>query len=88
MSVERSERSIDSEAVETLRALDEVGAISLDVLMKNAPEVKSALSKAGVMLEEGDICYKFTIHIGPRMFDLVSVSEEIQRLGYRVERMG
>jgi len=78
----------DKTAIETLRVLHEVGAINLDVLVKNAAEVKGSLADRGVALEPGDICYKFTMHVGPRIFDLVTVAAEIEELGYRFDRVG
>lgn len=84
--MEETERTAD--AVETLKALHEVGAINLDVLVKNAGEVKDSLAKRGVYLEPDNVCYLFTMHIGPRNFDLVGVAAEIEKLGYRFERVG
>jgi hypothetical protein len=77
----------DKDAIETLRVLNDMGAINLDVLVRNAAEVKSSLADRGVALEPGDICYKFTMHVGPRFFDLVSVAAEIEELGYRFDRV-
>jgi len=79
---QHSERS-----VETLRALDKVGAINLDVLISKAAEVQSALKEAGVDLEPGEICYRFTMHIGPHFGDVVSVAAEVERLGFAIERV-
>lgn len=73
-------------SVEVLRALDKVGAINLDVLLGRAEEVQSVLAERGITLEPGDICYKFTMHIGPRLVDLVSVAAEVERLGFSLQR--
>ena len=80
MSTE-SERSI-----EVLQALNKIGAINLDVLLGRADEVQSVLQDSGLRLEPGDICYKFTMHIGPRLVDLVQVAAEVERLGFQVSR--
>ena len=74
-------------SVETLRALEKVGAINLDVLISKAAEVQSALKQAGVDLEPGEICYRFTMHIGPHFGDVVSVAAEVERLGFAIERV-
>lgn len=76
-----------TDSVEALTVLHELGAINLDVMVQNAEKIRSSLAERGVYLEPGDICYKFTMHIGPKQFDLVSVAAEIERLGYRFERM-
>lgn len=76
------------DAVRTLRALHDVGAINLDVLVQNAGKVRETLETNNVYLEPGDICYLFTVHIGPRQFDLVKVASEIEELGYTLERQG
>ena len=76
------------DAVGTLKALDEIGAINLDVLIKNASAVQKTLAERGFDLEPGDICYKFTMHLGPRFYDLVSVAAEVEQLGYRFDRIG
>ena len=78
---------ISDRSVATLKALEQVGAINLDVLLSRASEVQSALKEAGVELEPGDICYKFTMHIGPHFGDVVSVAAEVQRLGFAIERV-
>jgi hypothetical protein len=79
---QHSERS-----VETLRALDKVGAINLDVLISKAAEVQAVLKEVGVELEPGEICYRFTMHIGPHFGDVVSVAAEVERLGFAIERV-
>jgi hypothetical protein len=79
---QHSERS-----VETLRALDKVGAINLDVLISKAADVQAVLKEVGVELEPGEICYRFTMHIGPRFGDVVSVAAEVERLGFAIERV-
>jgi len=79
---QHSERS-----VETLRALDKVGAINLDVLISKAAEVHAVLKEVGVELEPGEICYRFTMHIGPHFGDVVSVAAEVERLGFAIERV-
>ncbi len=78
---------ISDRSVATLKALEEIGAINLDVLLSRASEVQGALKKAGVELEPGDICYKFTMHIGPHFGDVVGVAAEVQRLGFAIERV-
>jgi hypothetical protein len=77
-----SERS-----VETLKALDKIGAINLDVLVSRAAEVQGVLKEVGVELEPGEICYRFTMHIGPHFGDVVSVAAEVERLGFAIERV-
>jgi hypothetical protein len=79
--------STDTErSVEVLHALNKIGAINLDVLLGRAEEVQSVLHNSGVRLEPGDICYKFTMHIGPRLVDLVQVAAEVERLGFQITR--
>ncbi|MDQ2836796.1 MAG: hypothetical protein M3Y42_04360 [Actinomycetota bacterium] len=73
-------------SVEVLHALNRIGAINLDVLLGQAAEVQGALKEHGITLEPGDICYKFTMHIGPRLVDLVSVAAEVERLGFTLSR--
>lgn len=73
-------------AVEVLHALDEIGAINLDVLLGRADEVASVLAGRGMQLEPGDVCYKFTMHIGPRLVDLVQVAAEVEKLGFSLQR--
>lgn len=79
---EYSERS-----VETLKALDKIGAINLDVLISRAAEVQAVLQEVGVELEPGEICYRFTMHIGPHFGDVVSVAAEVEQLGFAIERV-
>ncbi len=78
---------ISDRSIATLKALEKVGAIDLDVLLSKATEVQGALKEAGIELEPGDICYKFTVHIGPHFGDVVSVAAEVQRLGFAIERV-
>ncbi|MCW2847880.1 MAG: hypothetical protein JWR90_1854 [Marmoricola sp.] len=78
---------ISDRSVATLKALEKVGAINLDVLLSQAQEVQGALKEAGVELEPGDICYKFTMHIGPHFGDVVQVAAEVQQLGFAIERV-
>jgi len=78
---------ISDRSVATLKALEKVGAINLEVLLSRASEVQTALKDAGVELEPGDICYKFTMHIGPHFGDVVGVAAEVQRLGFAIERV-
>jgi hypothetical protein len=78
---------ISDRSVATLKALEKIGAINLDVLLSRANEVQGALKEAGVELEPGDICYQFTMHIGPHFGDVVSVAAEVQRLGFAIERV-
>ena len=77
---------ISDRSIATLKALEEVGAINLEVLLSKAAEVQGALRTAGIELEPGDICYKFTMHIGPHFGDVVGVAAEVQRLGFAIER--
>ncbi|MGH8961435.1 MAG: hypothetical protein ACRDWT_09535 [Jatrophihabitantaceae bacterium] len=80
--------SVTSErSVETLKALEKVGAINLDVLISRAEEVRGALKDVGVILEPGEICYRFTMHIGPQLGDIVSVAAEVEQLGFAIERV-
>jgi hypothetical protein len=82
-------------AVETLRRLDELGAIKLDVLLSKSAEIKNVVNAGlagggggGVAaLDEWDrICYPFIIRVGPRdEFDLVSVANELNQLGFDVK---
>jgi hypothetical protein len=78
---------ISDRSVATLKALEKVGAINLDVLLSQAKEVQGALKEVGVDLEPGNICYKFTMHIGPHFGDVVSVAAEVQELGFAIERV-
>ena len=78
---------ISDRSVATLKALEKVGAINLDVLLSHAKEVQGALEEVGVDLEPGNICYKFTMHIGPHFGDVVSVAAEVQELGFAIERV-
>jgi hypothetical protein len=78
---------ISDRSVATLKALEKVGAINLDVLLSQAKEVQGALQEVGVDLEPGNICYKFTMHIGPHFGDVVSVAAEVQELGFVIERV-
>jgi hypothetical protein len=74
-------------SVEALKALDKLGAINLDVLIGRAAEVQSVLDEAGVELEPGNICYRFTMHIGPHFGDVINVAAEVERLGFAIERV-
>lgn len=78
---------ISDRSVATLQALEKVGAINLDVLLSKAGEVQDALEAAGVEIEPGEICYRFTMHIGPHFGDVVGVAAEVQRLGFAIERV-
>lgn len=82
--MQKGERS----AAAALKALDEIGAISLDKLVGSAQEVRNALA-GHAFLEPGDICYPFIIRIGPRQdFDLVTVAEQMKQLGFELVREG
>ncbi|MFZ2502217.1 MAG: hypothetical protein WAW88_06080 [Nocardioides sp.] len=74
-------------SIAVLRQLHELGAINLDVLVHEAGKVREVISANGYD-PEWDICYKFTVHIGPRFFDLTEVAEEIRGLGYEMNRIG
>ena len=74
-------------SVAVLRQLHEIGAINLDVLVHEAGKVRSVLSDNGFDPEWG-ICYKFTMHIGPGVFNLVEGADEIRGLGYELNRIG
>ena len=39
-------------------------------------------------IRDRGICYKFTMHIGPGVFNLVEVADEIRGLGYELNRIG
>ena len=72
---------ISKQSVAALQALEKVGAINLDVLVGRAEEVRGALTDVGIDLEPGNICYKFTVHIGPHFGDIVDVAAEVRELG-------
>lgn len=86
-------RSRNSDAVKTLRRLDDIGAIKLDVLLSKSAEIKDIVAGggggigSGAMLEEWDrICYPFYIRIGPRHdADLVTVVNDLKQLGFDVQ---
>jgi hypothetical protein len=86
-----------SSAVQLLRRLDDIGAIKLDVLLSRSAEIKQIVAAGGgggggsvAELDEWDrICYPFVIRIGPRHdFDLVSVVNELNQLGFEVKQRG
>jgi hypothetical protein len=81
MTESRQDRSVT-----VLQALDKIGAINLEVLLSRADEVRTSLAEAGLELEPGDICYKFTMHVGPRVFDIVQVAQEFEQLGFKLTR--
>ena len=78
---------ISKQSVAALQALEKVGAINLDVLVGQAEEVRGALTSAGIDLEPGNICYKFTVHIGPHFGDIVDVAAEVRELGFEMQRV-
>jgi hypothetical protein len=78
---------ISRQSVAALQALEKVGAINLDVLVGRAEEVRGALTSAGIDLEPGNICYKFTVHIGPHFGDIVDVAAEVRELGFEMQRV-
>jgi hypothetical protein len=78
---------ISKQSVAALQALEKVGAINLDVLVGQAEEVRGALASAGIDLEPGNICYKFTVHIGPHFGDIVDVAAEVRELGFEMQRV-
>ncbi len=78
---------ISKQSVAALQALEKVGAINLDVLVGRAEEVRGALTSVGIDLEPGNICYKFTVHIGPHFGDIVDVAAEVRELGFEMQRV-
>ena len=80
------EKDRNTHAAEVLRRLDQIGAISLDVLTSKASQIQGA---AGLALDDGDnICYPFYIRLGPRRdIDLVSVAGQLQQLGFELKRV-
>ena len=79
--------SRNTEAVEVLRKLNDLGAINLQVLISKASEIKQISGgSSGATLDddpEHRICYKHYIKIGPRdEIDLVSVAAELKGLGF------
>ena len=87
-------RSSNTQAVEVLRKLNDLGAINLEVLISKAAEIKTITGGgggSGAALEldpEDRICYKHYIRIGPRdEIDLVSVAAELKGLGFEVRRL-
>ncbi|HSE33298.1 MAG TPA: hypothetical protein VLA93_17130 [Pyrinomonadaceae bacterium] len=84
----------NTEAVEVLRRLNDLGAINLDVMIAKAAEIKTITGGGGgagaaAELEPEDrICYKFYIKVGPRLdVDIVSVAAELRALGFEVKRL-
>jgi hypothetical protein len=75
----------NAHAAEVLRRLDEIGAISLGVLVSKSAEIQGI---AGVTLDEPEdgICLPHYLHVGPppRDFDLVSVVTQLRDLGFEV----
>jgi len=78
---------ISKQSVAALQALEKVGAINLDVLVGRAEEGRGALTDVGIDLEPGNICYKFTVHIGPHFGDIVDVAAEVRELGFEMQRV-
>ena len=89
----------NTNAVQLLRRLDDIGAINLDVLLSKSAEIKEAISAGGgggggggavAALEEWEnICYPFVVRLGPRHdFDLVTVVNELKQLGFDVKQRG
>lgn len=87
----------NTQAVEVLRRLNDLGAINLDVMIAKAAEIKAITSGGGsssgatgaLELDPEDrICYKFYLKLGPRdEFDIVSVADELRGLGFEVKRL-
>lgn len=82
----------NTQAIEVLRKLNDLGAINLQVLLSKADQIKaiSGGGGSGAALELDDpetrICYKHYIKIGPRdEIDLVSVAAELKGLGFEVK---
>jgi len=78
----------NTEAIEVLRKLNDLGAINLQVLISKASEIKQISGGGSATLDddpEHRICYKHYIKIGPRdEIDLVSVAAELKGLGFEV----
>ncbi len=79
----------NTEAIEVLRKLNDLGAINLQVLISKASEIKQISGGgSGATLDddpEHRICYKHYIKIGPRdEIDLVSVAAELKGWGFEV----
>jgi hypothetical protein len=84
--------SRNTEAVEVLRKLNDLGAINLEVLISKAAEIKTITGGGASAALDDDpehrICYKHYIRIGPRdEIDLVSVAAELKGLGFEVRRV-
>jgi hypothetical protein len=73
-------------SVTTLSALENVGAVNLDMLLSRAAELQGALRRTGE-LEPGVNRYQLTVHVGSHASDVVSVAAEVQRLGFAIERV-
>ena len=74
-------------SLEVLRTLDKIGAINLEALVSRSDEIRESLASSGYQLEPGDICYKFTMHIGPHLLDIVQVASEVRELGFSLNRI-
>ena len=88
-----SPKRANTQAIEVLRKLNDLGAINLNVLVSKAAEIRAIGSGGGASLELDDpefrICYKHYIKIGPRdEIDLVSVAAELKGLGFEVKPLG
>jgi hypothetical protein len=85
-----------SSAVKTLRRLDDIGAIKLDVLLSKSAEIREIVSAGGGgasaasdLNPEDWICYPFVIRIGTRHeFELGTVVNELRQLGFEVKQRG
>jgi hypothetical protein len=82
-------RHDEADAAKILRALDDIGAISLETLIGSAEKVRGTLS--GFELDDPDrlICYPFVIRIGPKDdYDIVTVAADLKDLGFEINRIG
>lgn len=78
-----------ADAAKILRALDDVGAISLDTLIGSADKVRDTLTSFDIDDPDRLICYPFVIRIGPKDdFDVVTVAAELKDLGFELNRIG
>ena len=85
----------NTQAVEVLRRLNDLGAINLEVMIAKAAEIKTITGGGGggassfsELEPEDRICYKFYLKLGPREeIDIVSVAAELRGLGFEVKRL-
>lgn len=76
-------------AAQVLKALDEMGAINLRVLVERAREIRGTAGSVRFN-EWEDICYPFFIHIGPfppgPRPALDTVLNDLEVLGFKTNR--